>query len=138
MRLMSFRLTLGPFLSGDKDVTRRLGWTNLKPGEHFMGVKQAQGLLKGEKIQRIGECVCLRNEPEPLDEIVRYPYRSPLWARKIADGTPWREWRLETAREGFPDLTPEQFVEMFCEANKRQGVTSKTVVNRIEFARVVA
>jgi len=129
MRLMSFRLTTGPFLDFSKDVTRRLGWANLKPGEHFMGVKQAQGLRKGEQVQRLGECVCLSNEPEEIRCIEYSPYRIPAgmetWPASI---------RSEVYREGFPKLTPAQFVEMFCREMK---CNRKTVVNRIEFARVI-
>lgn len=134
VRNMSFRLTTGPFLDGSKDVTRRLGWTNLKAGEHFMGVKQAQGLKKGEKVQRLGERVCIRNDPEPLGDIIRFPYRTPLWGRKLDREPLFASWKSETAREGFPDLTPHQFVEMFCREMK---CTRKTIVNRIEFARVI-
>jgi hypothetical protein len=122
MRLMSFRLTTDQFLNGTKDVTRRLGWRNLKIGEHFMAVKQAQGLRKGEKVKQLGECVCLSNIPEPLFEVVRNPRRPP---------TP--ETRREMDREGFPDLSAYQFVEMFC---KEMKCTSYTIVNRIEFKRI--
>jgi hypothetical protein len=39
----------------------------------------------------------------------------------------------ETEREGFPDLTPRQFVDLFCQHMK---VTPNRVVNRIEFKYV--
>ncbi len=127
---MSYRHTLGPFLCGDKDVTRRLGWLNLKPGEHYMAVRQAQGLKKGEKVQRLGECVCLHNYPEELRCIEYYSYRGWSSIPQIFRST----IRKETAREGFPELTPHQFVVMFCREMK---CTPKTIVNRIEFARVI-
>jgi hypothetical protein len=38
----------------------------------------------------------------------------------------------ECKREGFPHLSPEQFVEMFCATHK--GCTPHTVITRIEFA----
>ncbi len=169
---MSFRLTTGPFLSGDKDVTRRLGWANLNPDEHFMGIRQAQGLKKGAKVERLGECVCLRNEPEELRDIIKRPIRRILdpsiWCKNLQKCQHYRRddrrfcpqgclnparfhlldtdtpcvfsqcpgFLQETAREGFPELSPVEFVEMFCKANKRQGVTPETVVNRIEFGRV--
>jgi hypothetical protein len=38
--------------------------------------------------------------------------------------------RKECIKEGFPDLTETEFVEMFC---KHMRVTPHTKVNRIEF-----
>jgi hypothetical protein len=38
---------------------------------------------------------------------------------------------IECVLEGFPDLTPSEFVRMFCESHK--GCTRESVVNRIEF-----
>lgn len=37
----------------------------------------------------------------------------------------------DVVREGFPEMTPLQFIEMFCETH--QGCTPATIVNRIEF-----
>jgi hypothetical protein len=122
MRNMSFFLTTQQFIDGTKDVTRRLGWANLKPDEHFMGIEKGQGLKKGEHVRRLGECICYYNGPEPLINIVRYPSR-------------WPSRRGETTREGFPHLSATEFVEMFC---KKMKCTPKTIVNRIEFARVIA
>ena len=36
----------------------------------------------------------------------------------------------EVAREGFPDLTPDEFVVMFCKAN---NCKPGAIVNRIEY-----
>ena len=47
MRNMSFALTEAQLLDGTKTVTRRLGWTMLKPGDHFRAVRKAMGLRKG-------------------------------------------------------------------------------------------
>jgi hypothetical protein len=127
---MSFFLTTQQFIDGTKDVTRRLGWANLKPGDHFMAVEKAQGLKPGEKIRKLGECVCKDNSPEPLHYIKWFPYRP--------NGARFNYFWPEVQREGFPDLTPEQFVEMFCRemSTKKRPVTPETIVNRIEFARV--
>lgn len=118
MRNMSFSKTIQAFRTGQKDVTRRLGWKNLKPGEHFMAVEKAQGLKKGEKVVRMGECVCISNYDEPVSGIVYLPIRG---------------LRSEVVREGFPDMTPEQFVEMFCEMNKCPPCKT---IQRIEFKRL--
>ena len=36
MRNISFSLTTRQFRDGSKDVTRRVNWQNLKPGDHLM------------------------------------------------------------------------------------------------------
>lgn len=123
MRNMSFKLTTPQFIDGTKDVTRRLGWALLRKGEHFMAVRQAQGLKKGQKIEQLGECICKSNIPERLDWIGMFPVR----------GRPEdMHTKPEVEREGFPDLTPEQFVDMFC---KEMHCTPSTIINRIEFER---
>ena len=47
-RNMSFALTTAQYNDRTKTETMRLGWAFLKPGEVFMGIKQGQGLKKGE------------------------------------------------------------------------------------------
>jgi hypothetical protein len=99
-----------------KTVTRREGWSDLKPGEEFWMVEKAQGLKKGEKIKRIALCRCKSNWPEPLN-----------WMLFFAYGL--KEARLE----GFPEMTGAQFVEMFC---RHMGGEPDQVVNRIAFEYV--
>lgn len=130
MRNMSFALTTQQFIDGSKDVTRRLGWSFLKPGDHFMAVEKCQGLKKGEHVKKLGECVCEHNYQEPLREIIEFPMR--IGFRPSILG-PELFCKTETEREGFPNLTPEQFVEMFC---REMHCTPETSVNRIEFMRV--
>ena len=113
MKNMSFSLTTAQFLDGSKTVTRRLGWDNLRPGEHFMAVEKSQGLRKGEHVKRLGECVCVSNRPIHLFHIKKGDCR----------------------REGFPNYSPREFVRMFCREMKCDDFT---VVNRIEFRRVDA
>ncbi len=125
MRNMSFYLTTEAFKSGRKDVTRRLGWAYLKPGDHFMAVEKAQGLKKGEKIKRLGECVCIYNDSEKLKDIEYVPLRSIN--NKV------NYFWSEPTREGFPDLSPEEFVKMFC---RKMKCTPETIVQRIEFMRI--
>lgn len=117
---MSYFLTTQQFIDYIKDITRRLGWKNLKANDQYTAVKKSQGLKHGEKIQRLDECICISNEPEPLNEIIRRPYRNG-------------NKRSEMEREGFPEMTAEEFVEFFC---KHMKVTPETTVNRIEFRRV--
>lgn len=119
MRNMSFRLTTRQFINGTKDVTRRTGWKDLKVGEHFSGVEKSQGLRKGEKINYLGQCICISNTPERLDEIIKRPVRNDSLIPK-----------RECEREGFPFLTDKEFVEMFC---KEMNVQPVTIINRIVF-----
>lgn len=111
MRNMSFSMTERQFRDGSKDVTRRLGWAFLRPGDHFMAVRKAMGLRKGEKIERLGECrvVSVRSEE--------------LFSVEDSDA----------AREGFPHLSGLAFALMFC---KHMRCDLSTVVRRIEFERV--
>jgi hypothetical protein len=130
VRNISFSITLQAFHEGTKDVTRRLGWRNLKTGDHLAAVEKAQGLKKGEKIVRIGEIQVVHTEPEPLNRIITMPYRqNPIWTGPLA---PYHE-KSEVGREGFPLMTPEQFVKMFCKFN---GCDRHQIVNRIVFERV--
>ncbi len=108
MRLMSFRLTIEQFKDRSKDVTRRMGWGDLRPGDRLMGVEQAMGLKLGETVSRLGEIEVVSMRIEPL---------------YLADAA-------EVAREGFPYMAPEEFVEMFCRANRCRP---DTMVTRIEY-----
>ena len=107
-RNMSFSITTEQARNKTKDVTRRLVWWFLKPGDIVQQVEKAMGLKKGEKIKKIHLIKIKSTRPEPLYLIDK----------------------ADCVREGFPDWTPEQFIEMFCSHNKCK---SHTVVNRIEF-----
>ena len=108
---MSFALTTRQYEDRTKTVTRRLGWRKLKPGQRFTGIEKGQGLKKGEKVKRLHDSIVVSNTREPLYAIRGYP-------------------KGETAKEGFPDMTPQQFIAMFCEHN---GCSRDEMINRIEF-----
>ncbi|CAG0946258.1 hypothetical protein ANRL1_02874 [Anaerolineae bacterium] len=110
-RHMSFSMTTSQVRSKTKDVTRRLGWDDLKPGELFWAIEKGQGLKRGEHVVKIWLCRCVSNTPEPLNTI-----------------TP-----DDCVREGFPGYTLQQFVQMFTRHNKCKP---DRVVNRIEFEYV--
>jgi len=95
----------------EKQVTRRLGWWNLKAGDEVMAIEKGQGLKKGEKIVRIYPIRILSARSEPLNEITQ----------------------AECVLEGFPDMTPAEFVEMFTNHNKCDPMVK---VNRIGFVEV--
>lgn len=111
MRNMSFSMTEPQFLDDSKDVTRRLGWENLKPGTRLMAVRKAMGLKPGEKVVKLGEIEVVSVRREPLNAITQDDCR----------------------REGFPDMTPDQFVTMFSNAMR---VCKDRTVTRIEYRRV--
>ena len=111
MRRISFSLTEPQFLAGSKTVTRRLGWLKLKPGEHLMAVRQAMGLKKGEKQHELGEIEVVSVRRERLDAITQ----------------------ADCDREGFPDLGPSGFVDMFY---RHMRCKPHKLVTRIEFRRV--
>jgi len=122
MRNISCYYTQEQIRNRTKTVTRRLGWANAKPGELLQVVVKGQGLKKGEHVEKMVVIRVLENDPEPLDNIIKYPRR---W-HKIKD----YKWVWETVREGFPDMTPQEFVVMFCKTNKCEP---GTVINRIAF-----
>lgn len=116
MRNISCALTTPQILDQSKDVTRRLGWLKLKPGDLLQPVKKCMGLKPGEKVEKLGPPV-------------RVVATSRVMLRMMTDHPEYG--RAECIREGFPHLTPEQFVSMFCATHK--GCTPETVITRIEF-----
>lgn len=119
---MSFGLTKEAVRRQEKIVTRRMGWGRLKPGDLFVPVEQVMGLKKGEKHVVLWPlCRCVRNRPQSLDLLLQ-----PYFAEYAA---------LEMIREGFPELSPEEFVAMFTRAMR---CPAYEVLNRIEFGYVGA
>lgn len=110
-RHMSFALTTEQIRSRTKVETRRLGWAALKPGERFWACPKAQGLKKGQKIERLALLECVSNHAEPLNVITA----------------------LEVQNEGFPVMSPPQFVAMFCKAMRCEA---SQIVNVIRFKYV--
>lgn len=103
-----------------KDVTRRLGWLKLKPGQRLWACEKCQGIKPGEKIVRIREIKVVSVRREPLRRMIKEP-------KYGAD---------ECRREGFPEMSPYQFVTFFCESHGIKqddfGHTDE-IVTRIEF-----
>lgn len=109
---MSFFLTERQFLDGTKDVTRRMGWHRLKVGDRLRAVRKAMGLKKGEKQVVLGVFEVLEKDYVRLDTITK----------------------RDVIREGFPNMTPRQFVKMFCDSHK--GCKPDSEVTRAVFKRV--
>lgn len=112
MRNISFTLTQQQVQDRTKTVTRRNGWRFLKAGDLLRGVHKCQGLKAGE--HPIELCVI-------RVESVTY---EPLHLITGAD----------LVREGFPDMTKNEFIDMFCKSHK--GVDRMTMVTRIKFSYV--
>jgi hypothetical protein len=111
MRQMSFMLTTQQCREESKTVTRRLGWRHAKPGDLIQQIEQGQGLKKGETVRKIHVIRVVSVRREPL--------------RRISAS--------DVVKEGFPDLTPAEFIAMFCAHHR---VRPSTVVTRIAFRYV--
>lgn len=111
MKNMSFMLTEPQFLDGSKTVTRRIGWRTLTVGTQLKAVRKSQGLKSGEKVHVLGVVEVVTVRRERLDAITA----------------------ADCAREGFPKMTPTEFVAMFCH---EMSCKPETIVGRIEFRKV--
>lgn len=108
MRNMSFTMTIPQIKNRTKTVTRRMGWRDLISGDVINACEKCQGLKKGEKMIKLCQIVVVSAGPEALRLITQD----------------------ECDREGFPDLTPLDFVAMF---KKAMSCLDSSIVNRIEF-----
>ena len=109
MRRMSFAMTVDQMRFQEKTVTRRFGWWFLEREDLVQPVVKTMGLKKGEHQVLIGGPIrILSAMPEPLDSIT---FR-------------------DCYREGFPEMTPDQFVTMIA---KHYQCTRTAICNRIEF-----
>ncbi|WP_417795879.1 hypothetical protein [Terasakiella pusilla] len=113
MRNMSFYMTYDAFVEKRKTVTRRFAWADAQVGEVFQGVEKSQGLKAGENLNRLHLIRIVSNVPEKASAICNYPNSLE-----------------ELAKEGFTDITPNEFVDMLCKAHKKKP---SDIVNRIEF-----
>jgi hypothetical protein len=109
VRRMSFALTERQLLDGSKTVTRRLGWAFLKPGDELLAVRKCMGLKKGEKQHVLARIRVVGVSVEPLPYVGRAG---------------------ETAREGFPEMTGDQFCEFFARTMRCSPIAE---VTRIAF-----
>lgn len=116
MRNMSFALTTDQVRAGTKTVTRRMGWKFLKPGDLVQPVRKCMGLKPGEKLEK------LRGPMRVVS--VR---RESLWKMWLEPSYGW----AECIREGFQQMTPRDFIDMFCASHK--GCQRDSIVTRIEF-----
>ena len=121
MRLMSFSLTWPQIIAHEKTVTRRLGWSFLKPGQRFQAVQKGMGLKKGQKVVRGPVLECISNQSEELQDITLCPFRNAFQFNEVV-------------REGFRGMSSEEFIRMFFNHNHCRP---DTIINRIEFRYVL-
>jgi hypothetical protein len=117
VRNMSFSLTTEQMRRRTKDVTRRCAWWKLRAGDRVMAVEKGMGLKAGEKAVRIHAIEILSVRPERLDKMLT----------ELTYGMD------EVRREGFPEMSPLEFVTMFCATHDTRKARGATIVNRIEF-----
>ncbi len=110
-RLMSVALTEDAVRDRCKTVTRRRGWTFLKPGDHLMLCRKVMGRKPGEPLVRIAEVEVTSVRREPLGAI-----------------TP-----ADVAHEGFYGKTPLWFVQFFTD---HMGGDMQQEVTRIQWRYV--
>jgi hypothetical protein len=108
-RLMSVALTEQAVLERRKRVTRRAGWTMLRPGDLLTLCRKVMGRRKGEPLVRLVDVEVVSTRREPLDAITQE----------------------DVILEGFPDLTPEEFIEFFI---SHMGGTRTQEVTRVEWS----
>ena len=111
MRHISFSHTTEQMRAKTKTVTRRLRWATLKAGETLMAAEKIMGLPKGAKIATIGPIEIISVRTEPLETVLQ-------------------EGPAGMAREGFPGMSPAEYVAFFCKANR---CPPSAIIRRIEF-----
>ena len=107
-RLMSFAKTADQLAAGEKTVTRRDGWRDLKPGTVLKAVDRSPRSGKGFQLLCHIEVTSVRCE-------------------RLGDITP-----DDLVLEGFPQMEPEDFVELYCAPRAPEPDRE---VTRIEFRR---
>lgn len=111
-RLMSVSFTTEQVRAGTKTVTRRAGWTFLKPGDRLTLCEKVMGRKPGEPLVRIRDVIVVDVRREQLDAITA----------------------ADVVAEGFPRWSPRHFVDFFRLSHK--GTTPTSIVTRIEWRYV--
>ncbi|MGV9838027.1 hypothetical protein ACWDUL_28035 [Nocardia niigatensis] len=112
-RLMAVSLTESQVRDRSKTVTRRMGWRNLRPGERLTLCRKVMGRRRAD------------GRVEPLVRIVDVEVLA-VGRERLGAITP-----DEVVAEGFPEMTPAQFVEFFCGSHR--GCTPDSTVTRIQW-----
>ena len=115
---MAFSHTTPQILDRSKTVTRRVGWRFLKRGDLIQAVEKARGIRKGETVHNLAVLRVVNVRVESLSRLIEEP-------RYAEDELP---------REGVPCWSRDDFIAMFCMANRLKG--PRVNVTRIEFEYV--
>lgn len=108
-RLMSVAFTEQAVRDRTKTVTRRKGWTFLRPGDRLTLCRKVMGRKPGEPLVRIAEVQVVDVRRELLTGL----------------------GEIEVAREGFAGMDPDEFVRRFF--TEAQGMAAEAEVTRIEW-----
>ena len=113
---MSFAATVSQMRDGSKTVTRRDPgtWANLEPGDRVLAIEKGMGLKKGERQTPIGVIEIVDNRVEHVADLT-------------VD---------EVALEGFPGMTPEDFLTLVWQPMHPAPIRPITSIRRIEFVHV--
>jgi hypothetical protein len=106
---MAVSLTEAQVWARTKTVTRRTGWRTLQAGDRLTLCRKVMGRRPGEPLDRITTVEVTSVRREPLDAITA----------------------ADVIAEGFPQLTPAEFVSFFCATHR--GCTPATEVTRIQW-----
>ena len=115
-RLMSVAFTEQAVRDRTKTVTRRKGWTFLKPGDRLTLCRKVMGRKPGEALERIVDVEVIHVQRHSLSDLLTC---DPQEARE------------EMALEGFPGVVPYEFVRRFFVV--AQGMDVGDFVTRIEW-----
>ena len=108
-RLMSVSLTEPQVRARTKTVTRRMGWSYLRPGDRLTLCRKVMGRRNGEPLVRICDVEVVEVSRERLMDIMPH----------------------EVISEGFPYWLPGDFIDFFCSTHK--GCQPWSQVTRIEW-----
>ncbi|MEU7140847.1 hypothetical protein ABZ942_15455 [Nocardia sp. NPDC046473] len=108
-RLMSVALTEDQVRARTKTVTRRVGWRMLEVGDRVTLCQKVMGRRRGEPLVRIVDVEIVSIDRQLLDTITAQ----------------------DVVAQGFPEMTPPEFVAFFCAAHK--GCFPETEVTRIQW-----
>jgi len=106
MRNASFSITTEQIKNKTKFQTRRLKWLHIKIGEKIQACVKCMGLKKGEKVEKLTVIQVVDKWREPLNAITKE----------------------ECTLEGFPEMEPSDFVDMFTKHNKCKRDEMITVI----------
>ena len=106
-------MTTEQILNQTKTVTRRNGWKKLMPGDLIQPIEKGMGLRKGEKQVLLGP---------------------PIRVISISSQQLHQITQDDCIKEGFPHMSPQDFIQMYMRANK---CNRSKVVQRIEYEYLI-